>query len=130
ERQTFLFRAIGYYSPLFWLMCFCNAIAPLAFFWRSVRRNTIWLFVISILINIGMWTERFVIICGSMSQDFLPHAWGFYWPNWVEIIITAGSFCAFLFLFLLFAKFLPSVPMAEVKGEAGPPVRRGAPYVR
>ena len=130
ERQTFLFRAIGYYSPLFWLMCFCNAIAPLAFFWRSVRRNTIWLFVISILINIGMWTERFVIICGSMSHDFLPHAWGIYWPNWVEIIITAGSFCTFLFLFLLFAKFLPSVPMAEVKGEAGPPVRRGAPYVR
>ncbi len=128
EQQTFLWRAIGYYAPLFWLMCVCNAIAPLAFFWKKVRRNTICLFVISILINIGMWTERFVIICGSMSQDFLPHAWGFYWPNWVEIILTVASFALFLFLFLLFAKFLPSVAMAEVKGEAGAPLRRGGRY--
>ena len=124
ERQTFLFRTTGYYAPLFWLMCFCNVVAPLTFFWKKVRRNTTWLFAISLLINIGMWTERFVIICGSMSQDFLPHAWGFYWPNWVEIIITAASFALFLFLFLLFIKFLPSVPMAEVKGEVAAPVRR------
>jgi Ni/Fe-hydrogenase subunit HybB-like protein len=128
ERQSFLFRVMGYYAPLFWLMCFCNVIAPLAFFRKKVRRNTIWLFVISILINIGMWTERFVIICGSMSHDFLPHAWGFYWPNWVDIVITAASFALFLFLFLLFAKFLPSVAMAEIKGEVGPPVRGGGIY--
>jgi molybdopterin-containing oxidoreductase family membrane subunit len=128
ERQTFLYRIIGYYAPLFWLMCVCNAIAPLAFFWKKVRRNTTWLFVISVLINIGMWTERFVIICGSMSQDFLPHAWGFYWPNWVEIIITAASFALFLLLFLLFAKFLPSVAIAEVKGESGAPIRGGGRY--
>jgi Ni/Fe-hydrogenase subunit HybB-like protein len=130
EKQSFLFRAFGYYAPLFWVMCFCNAVAPLAFFWKKARRNIYCLFVIAILINIGMYLERFVIICGSMSHDFLPHAWGIYWPNWVDITITIGSFCLFLFLFLLFAKFLPSVAMAEVKEEAGPPMRRGGVYAR
>ena len=123
ERQTFLFRAIGYYAPLFWVMCFCNVVAPLFFFFRRVRTSPVCLFVIAILINIGMWIERFVIIVGSMARDYIPYAWGNYWPNWVDWSITFGSFCLFFLLFLLFVRFLPPIAMTEVKAEVKPPVR-------
>jgi molybdopterin-containing oxidoreductase family membrane subunit len=123
EKQTFLFRAIGHYGLMFWIMVVCNAVAPLFFFFKRVRANLRWLFTIAILINVGMWTERFVIIIGSMAQDFLPYNWGFYTPRWVELGIIAGSFCLFLFLFLLFAKFLPSVSIAEVKEDLTPLLR-------
>ncbi len=124
ERQTFLFRVVGYYSPLFWIMCFCNVAAPLSFFFKKFRTGPAWLFAIAILINIGMWIERFVIIVGSMSRDYIPYAWGNYWPNWVDWSITFGSLCLFFLLFLLFVKFLPAIAITEVKGEVGPPVRK------
>ncbi|HEX2966789.1 MAG TPA: NrfD/PsrC family molybdoenzyme membrane anchor subunit [Syntrophorhabdaceae bacterium] len=123
ERQTFMFRVTGYYAPLFWIMAFCNAVAPLFFFRKSVRTNPVWLFTIAILINIGMWMERFVIICGSMARDYLPYSWGDYWPNWVDWSITFGSFCLFFLLFLLFVRFLPSIAITELKEETGAPVR-------
>ena len=120
ERQTFLFRAVGQYWLMFWIMVVGNAVAPLLFFFKKIRTSLGWLFAIAILINIGMWTERFVIIIGSMAQDFLPYNWGFYSVRWVELVITVGSFCIFLFLFLLFVKFLPSVSIAEVKEDLTP----------
>jgi len=70
-----------------------------------------------------MYSERFVIIIGSMAQDFIPYNWGFYHPRWVELSITVGSFCLFLFLFLLFVKFLPSVSIAEIKEDLTPILR-------
>jgi Ni/Fe-hydrogenase subunit HybB-like protein len=124
EKQTFLFRVVGYYAPLFWIMCFCNVVAPLFFFGRKVRRSPVFLFGISILINIGMWLERFVIIIGSMSRDYLPYNWGNYWPNWVDWSITFGSFCLFFLLFLLFVRFVPAIGITEVKEEVRPPIRR------
>jgi hypothetical protein len=101
----------------------CNVVAPLFFFVKRIRTSPGWLFVIAILVNIGMWIERFVIICGSMARDYIPYAWGNYWPNWVDWSITFGSFCLFFLLILLFAKFLPSISMTELKGEVKPPVR-------
>jgi Ni/Fe-hydrogenase subunit HybB-like protein len=127
EKQTFIFRAFGHYSWAFWIMCFGNVVAPLCFFFKRLRRNLISLLVIAILINIGMWLERFVIIIGSMTQGFLPYQWGFYWPNWVEISIGFGTACLFLLLFFLFAKFVPSVAMAEMKEEVKPPMRPKEP---
>ena len=126
EQDTFLFRAFGHYSTMFWLMVVCNVVAPLFFFFKRVRTNLKWLFAIALLINIGMWTERFVIIIGSMAQDFMPYQWGFYTPTWVEIGITVGSFCLFFFLFLLFSKFLPSISIAEMKEDLAPPLRARA----
>jgi molybdopterin-containing oxidoreductase family membrane subunit len=120
EKQTFIFRAIGHYSFMFWPMVFCNAVAPLFFFFKKIRTRPGFLFSIAILINIGMYAERFVIIIGSMAQDFIPYQWGFYHPRWVELSITVGSFCLFMFLFLLFAKFLPSISIAEVKEDITP----------
>jgi molybdopterin-containing oxidoreductase family membrane subunit len=124
ERDTFIFRAFGHYSQMFWLMVLCNVVAPLFFLSKKVRTNVKALFGIAVLVNIGMWTERFVIIVGSMAQDFIPYQWGFYSPSWVENSITVGAFCLFLFLFLLFAKFLPSVSIAEVKEDLPPPMKR------
>jgi Ni/Fe-hydrogenase subunit HybB-like protein len=129
ERQTFDFRATGYYAWAFWLVVLCAVIAPLFFFFRKFRTTPLYLFIISILINIGMWWERFVIVIQSLSQNYLPYQWGFYWPNWTELAWTLATFCFLLFAFMLFAKLLPSVPIAEVKKEAGIPMEKGGPYV-
>ncbi len=120
ERQQFLFRVIGYYSPIFWIMAILNVVVPLLFFIPAVRKSPPWLFFVGLGVVIGMWLERFIIIVGSMAQDFLPYQWGFYWPTWVEWGITLGSFCLFFLLFMLFAKFLPSVSITEVKEEMRP----------
>ena len=74
------------------------------FLFKKVRTRIGWLLVISILVNVGMWYERFVIIIGSVAHDFLPYAWGLYRPTLVEFGIMIGSFCLFFFLFLLFAE--------------------------
>jgi Ni/Fe-hydrogenase subunit HybB-like protein len=115
ELESFRWRAFGDYEWEFWLMIFCNTVAPLFFLSKRVRTNLGLLFGISILINIGMWYERFVIIAGSVAHDFIPHAWGLYYPTFIEYGILLGSFCLFFFLFVLFVKHLPSVSMTEMK---------------
>lgn len=115
EMETFWWRAFGDYAPEYWIMVICNTIIPLLFLFKKIRTQTIWLFIISIFINIGMWFERFVIIVGSVAHDFLPNAWGLYRPTLIEAGIMIGAFCLFFFLFLLFAKHLPSISMTEMK---------------
>ena len=88
---------------------------PLTLFFKSLRRNLPFLFVLSIFVNIGMWFERFVIIVGGVAHGFMPHSWGLYKPTGIEFGIMLGSFCLFFFLFVLFVKHLPSVSMAELK---------------
>ncbi|MEX0741346.1 MAG: hypothetical protein WD079_01020, partial [Phycisphaeraceae bacterium] len=77
--------------------------------------NMVWLFFVSAVVTVGMWFERFVIIITSLTRDFMPSAWGSYWPTWVDIGMFAGSFGLFFTLFLLFVRFLPIVNIAEVK---------------
>lgn len=115
EMETFRWRVLGTYSLEFKIMVVCNTIVPLLFFIKRIRRAIPWLFGISILVNIGMWYERFVIIIGSVAHDFIPHAWGTYSPTAIEFGIMLGAFCLFFFLFLLFVKHLPSVSMTEMK---------------
>ena len=115
EQESFRWRAFGHYSLEFWIMVICNTVVPLLFFFRKVRRSIPWLFTISILINIGMWYERFVIIVGGSAHDFMPNAWGLYSPSFIEYGILMGSFSMFFFLFLLFVKHLPSVSITELK---------------
>ncbi|NTV33892.1 MAG: polysulfide reductase NrfD [Deltaproteobacteria bacterium] len=115
EQESFRWRAAGEYSLAFWVMVICNSVVPLLFFIRKVRRSIPWLFGISILINIGMWSERFVIIIGGVAHDFMPNAWGTYSPTIIEYGVLVGSFCLFFFLFLLFVKHMPSVSMTEMK---------------
>ena len=122
EQQFSLYRAFGspYYSPLFWMMVIFNVFVPMLFFWKKIRSSIKWLVVISILVDIGMWLERFVIIVSSLSHDYLPSSWGNYAPRLVEVLVTGFSFGFFCVLFLTFVKLFPAVPMSEAKEAALP----------
>ena len=115
EQYIFAWRATGEYAIPFWIMVTCNTIIPLAFFIKKIRTTIPWLFGISIIVNIGMWYERFIIIITSVGRDFLPNAWSLYTPTLTEFGIMLGSFSLFFFLFVLFVKHMPSVSMTEMK---------------
>jgi molybdopterin-containing oxidoreductase family membrane subunit len=115
ESFTFLNRVFG---PLGWgfaIMMVCNVIVPQLFWFSRVRGHFLAVFVISILINVGMWMERFVIIVGSLERDFLPTTWSDYAPTLIEIATLLGSFGLFFTCFLVFCRFIPVIAMAEVK---------------
>ncbi len=122
EKFIFWERAFGEYAVPFWLMIFCNVIAPLPLWSGKVRTNFKALFIITIFVNIGMWFERFNIIVSSLTQEYDPFAWGWYVPTWVEMGITFGSFCWFFMWFFLFIKFFPSLAITEIKELAEPPM--------
>ena len=116
EQFTFLARARAHYGWAYWTMIFCNVVAPQVFWSKTLRLSLPVMFVVSILVNIGMWFERFVIVITSLSADFTPSAWGYYWPTWVDVATYVGSLGLFMTLFLLFCRYLPMVAIAEVKG--------------
>jgi len=112
EQYAFANRMFGPYAWAYWTMMFCNLMAPQVF-WSKWARTTPWfIFVISIVVNIGMWFERFVIIVTSLHRDFLPSSWVMYHATWVEVGIFLGTFGLFFTCFFLFAKFLPVINMA------------------
>jgi Ni/Fe-hydrogenase subunit HybB-like protein len=115
EFFTFLNRAMGPYAWAYWIMVTCNVVTPQIFWSRRARTSIPILFVASILINVGMWFERFVIIVTSLHRDFLPSAWGYFSPTVWDVATMLGSFGLFFTLFCLFVRFLPMVATAEVK---------------
>ncbi|MFN3821896.1 MAG: hydrogenase, partial [bacterium] len=115
ERFVFLRRALGPYAWAYWIMVTCNVIVPQFLWFYRIRRSVIALLVISLLVNIGMWFERFVIVVSTLSADFIPAMWGYYKHTWVDILTFAGSFGLFLTLFLLFIRFLPMIAISELK---------------
>lgn len=115
EQFAFLSRAFGPYAWAYWLMVSCNVVVP-QLFWFKRCRTTPWIMlIVALLVNVGMWMERFVIIVTSLARDFLPSNWHMYYPTWVDLCMLAGSFGLFFTLFLLFCRYLPMVAMAEVK---------------
>jgi Ni/Fe-hydrogenase subunit HybB-like protein len=116
ERFIFIQRALGPYSWAYWTMISCNVLWPQLFWKKSIRRNIKAMFIISILVNIGMWFERFVIVVTSLNSDFLPSSWKYYVPTLWDWGVTMGSFGLFFTLFLLFCRLLPVIAMAEIKG--------------
>ena len=116
ERFTFWHRLFGKYWYGGWAMLVFNAAVPQLFWSRKIRHNLVAVFIISILANIGMWFERFVIVVGSLYQDFVPGNWGYYKPTWVDVLTYVGTFGLFFTLFLLFMRFLPMIAISEVKG--------------
>ncbi len=116
ERFTFINRAFGPYAWAYWIMVTCNIAVPQLLWFKKLRSSLPVLFVVSILINVGMWFERFVIVVTSLHRDFLPSSWGYYKPTIFDIGTFAGSFGLFLTLFLLFLRFMPMIAMSEVKG--------------
>ncbi len=115
EGFAFINRAFGHYAWAYWIMVSCNVITPQFFWFKWVRENTWFVWVLSIVVNVGMWFERFVIIVTSLARDFLPSSWGYYSPSIVEIFTFFGTFGVFSTLFLLFIRFVPIMPMSEVK---------------
>lgn len=143
ERDLFFFRALGEPGDLdpigrkgsfgfpqiaFMIMVFCNVIAPLPLWRWEIRNHPVALFVISILINIGMWFERFNIVVSSLQRDFNPANWGSYIPGVIEFGITLGSFGFFFTLFVIFVRSMPSLAIAELKEGLPPPLRKGDPH--
>ena len=108
-------RLKGPYSPLYWLLIACNLVIPQSLWSRRARRNVAWLFGISLVINIGMWLERFVIVVVSLSRDFTPSAWGMYIPTRWDWATYLGTFGLFFTLFYLFIRFLPMISIVEVR---------------
>jgi molybdopterin-containing oxidoreductase family membrane subunit len=116
ERFAFINRALGPYWWGYWLMITCNVVVPQMFWFKRVRQSLVTVFILSILVNIGMWFERFVIVVISLHRDFLPGSWDYYKPTWVDICTFLGTFGLFFTCFLLFMRFLPMIAVSEVKG--------------
>ena len=93
----------------------CNVISPQVFWVKKLRRNLIFTFIMSIVVNIGMWFERFVIIVTSLHRDYMPSSWTMFHPTWVDIGIFLGTIGIFFTLFLLFARYFPVLALNELK---------------
>lgn len=115
EQFAFINRAFGPYYWAYWIMVSCNVIFPQLFWFPKIRRSIPAMFVIAVLVNVGMWFERFVITVTSLSRDYLPSSWAYYTPTITDGAILVGSFGFFFTLLLLFTKTLPVVSIAETK---------------
>ena len=115
EIFAFVNRAFGNYAWAYWIMISCNVISPQLFWFKKIRENTAWVWIISIFVNIGVWFERFVIAVTTLTRDWLPSSWGYYSPTIIDIFTYVGTFGVFSVLFLLFLRFLPLMAMAEIK---------------
>jgi molybdopterin-containing oxidoreductase family membrane subunit len=108
-------RWTGPYAPAYWALLFCNFIVPQLLWIEKIQSNTIGLFAISIVVSIGMWLERFVIVVTSLHRDFLPSSWGMYYPtmwDWATYLGTIGLFFALIFLFV---RVLPAISIFEMR---------------
>jgi Ni/Fe-hydrogenase subunit HybB-like protein len=108
-------RMTGPYWPTYWLLIFCNLVAPQLLWVKKYRTNVIWLFVISLDVLVGMWLERYVIIVVSLHRDFLPSSWGMYAPTIWDVATYVGTIGLFFFLFFLFIRLLPMISIFEVR---------------
>jgi Ni/Fe-hydrogenase subunit HybB-like protein len=108
-------RMVGPYAPIYWALITCNVLAPQIVWWRAARRSVPVLFIISLVVNMGMWMERFLIVVSSLHRDFLPSAWGMFYPTRWDWIHLLGSVGLFTVLFMLFIRFLPAISISEVR---------------
>lgn len=115
EQYAFINRATGPYWWAYWSMMTCNVISPQLFWFKKIRTNIASTFVLSIIVNIGMWFERFVIIVTSLHRDYIPSSWAMFYPTFYDVGVYIFTFGLFFTAFFLFAKFFPVINMAEVK---------------
>ncbi len=115
EQYAFINRATGPYWWAYWSMMTCNVVSPQLFWIKKIRTSIYGTFILSIVVNIGMWFERFVIIVTSLHRDYLPSSWAMFYPTIHDVMCYVFTFGLFFTLFLLFAKFFPVINMAEVK---------------
>jgi molybdopterin-containing oxidoreductase family membrane subunit len=108
-------RMFGPYAPMYWALILCNGLIPQLLWFRSIRNNLAILFVLSLIVNVGMWLERFVIIVTSLHRDFLPSSWGMYYPTIFDWTMFIGTIGFFLTLLLLFIRVLPVISIFEMR---------------
>ncbi|MCX7880399.1 MAG: polysulfide reductase NrfD [Ignavibacteria bacterium] len=116
ESFVFINRALGNYAWAYWVMVSCNVVFTQLFWFKKIRRSIIPMFIIGVLVNVGMWFERFVIVVTTLSKDFLPTNWASYIPTLYDTGILIGSFGLFFTLVILFIRTMPVVSISEVKG--------------
>ena len=109
------YRMTGPYAPVYWSLIFINVVVPQVLWFERVRRSVAALFALGILINIGMWMERFMIVVTSLSHDFMPSAWGLFIPTGWDWTMLAGSVGLFAFFFLVFVRLLPAISIFEMR---------------
>jgi len=115
EQFTFVNRAFGPYAWAYWIMVSCNVLFPQLFWIKKIRRTIPLMFIIAVLVNVGMWFERYVITVSSLARDYLPSSWAYFTPTLTDLSILLGSFGFFFTFLLLFTKTLPVVSIVEVK---------------
>ncbi len=123
EYEMFTFfknRITGEYKFMFWAMIICNAVIPQIMWSKKIRSNITALFIVSLIINVGMWYERFNIVVTSLANDYLPSSWTTYSPSWVEISLFLGTIGIFSTGVLFFFRFIPMIAISEVKSVLKP----------
>src|SRR3984957_9127397 len=108
-------RLHGPYAPFYYALILCNILTPQLLWFQRVRRNIPLLFIMSLIINLGMWLERFVIVVISLTRDFMPSAWGRYSATVWDYATFAGTIGLFVTLLFLFVRVLPAIAMAEMR---------------
>ena len=105
----------GPYAWTYWMLIFCNGIVPQSLWIKRLRTNTTWLFIMSLIVSVGMWLERFVIIVTSLHRDFLPSSWDMYYPTFWDYSTFFGTVGMFILLFFLFVRVLPMISIFEMR---------------
>ncbi|HSK02653.1 MAG TPA: NrfD/PsrC family molybdoenzyme membrane anchor subunit [Kofleriaceae bacterium] len=113
--QAFVARPLDHGATVFWITMICNVAVPQLLWWRRVRTSVWMLFVLSLLVNVGMWGERFMIIVQSLQREYLPSSWADFAPTWVDLGIFAGTIGFFSFLFLVFLRVVPILALSEMR---------------
>ena len=106
-------RAFGYYGFAYWTLIACNVLLPQTLWFRKMRLNVGWLFALSLIVQLGMWTERVVIVVQSLHRDYLPSSWHIYFPTGWDWATLAGTIGLFFGLFFLFIRLLPIISIHE-----------------
>jgi Ni/Fe-hydrogenase subunit HybB-like protein len=128
ERYMMVNRLTGPYAWAFWALIFCNGLVPQTLWIKRLRTNTVWLFIMALIVSVGMWLERFVIIVVSLHRDFIPSSWNMFYPTFWDFSTFFGTIGLFITLMFLFIRVLPMisifemrtlVPEAKVKGAEG-----------
>jgi molybdopterin-containing oxidoreductase family membrane subunit len=115
EQFTQINRMFGPYAGVYWSLIACNCVIPQVLWLRQARSSTLALFLVSCVILIGMWLERFMIVITSLHRDYLPSSWGMYAPtlwDWATFVGSIGLFCTLLFVFI---RFLPMISISEMR---------------
>jgi Ni/Fe-hydrogenase subunit HybB-like protein len=115
ERYMMMNRMFGPYAVVYWLLILCNIALPQTLWFKRIRMNVPALFALSLIVNVGMWLERFVIIVTSLHRDFLPSSWGMYYPTRWDWMTYVGTIGLFLTLFYLFIRYLPMISIYEMR---------------